>query len=126
MNKAAKYLPSEVNVIVRLCGVSRIIPNTASFKKGLHNTDVQGVSLINNKNIKMLGQAFTLRYIPAHEGIDSTGVFNEIKHPKSIAIKTAPEGMIMDPDWHQAAPAASIGSRLLMRQQESTVVLSLK
>ncbi|MCF8501119.1 MAG: ribonuclease activity regulator RraA, partial [Rhodospirillum sp.] len=37
---------------------------TALFKRGLRNQFIQGVSPVSPKEANMVGQAFTLRYIP--------------------------------------------------------------
>jgi len=115
MNEAGNYQKIEVDVIERLRGVSTATLNTALFKRGLHNTYIQGVSRINKENIKMVGQAFTLRYIPAREDLDSIVAFKDPKHPQRLAVESVPEGMIMVSDCRQDASAASAGSILLTR-----------
>lgn len=95
--------------------VSTATLHTALFKKGLRNTYIQGVQPLNAKNIKMVGQAFTLRYIPAREDIDSVEAFKDPKHPQRVAVETVPEGQILVSDCRRDATAASAGSILLAR-----------
>lgn len=95
--------------------VSTATLHTALFKKGLRNTYIQGVQPLNAKNIKMVGQAFTLRYIPAREDIDSVEAFKDPKHPQRVAVETVPEGQILFSDCRRDATAASAGSILLAR-----------
>ncbi|WP_286974545.1 ribonuclease activity regulator RraA [Pseudomonas sp.] len=89
--------------------------HTILFKRGLRNTFIQGVSKINQGAVKMVGQAFTLRYIPAREDIDTVAAFKDPKHPQRVAVETVPEGLILVNDCRQDATAASAGSILLTR-----------
>ncbi|MFD1008213.1 MULTISPECIES: ribonuclease activity regulator RraA [Oceanisphaera] len=89
--------------------------HTILFKRGLRNTYIQGVSKMNNGTVKMVGQAFTLRYIPAREDIDTVAAFRDPQHPQRLAVETVPEGMILVSDCRQDASAASAGSILLSR-----------
>lgn len=89
--------------------------HTILFKRGLRNTYIQGVSRVNSSAVKMVGQAFTLRYIPAREDIDTVAAFRDPKHPQRVAVETVPEGMILVNDCRQDATAASAGSILLTR-----------
>ena len=97
--------------------VSTATLHTALFKKGLRNTYIQGVSRMNKSKVKMVGQAFTLRYIPAREDIDAVSAFKDPKHPQRLAVETVPAGMILVSDCRQDASAASAGSILLARLQ---------
>lgn len=95
--------------------VSTATLHTALFKKGFRNTYIQGVSRMNNAKVKMVGQAFTLRYIPAREDVDTVAAFQDPKHPQRLAVDTVPEGMVLVSDCRQDASAASAGSILLAR-----------
>ena len=97
--------------------VSTATLHTALFKKGLRNTYIQGVSRMNTAKLKMVGQAFTLRYIPAREDLDTVAAFKDPKHPQRLAVETVPAGMILVSDCRQDASAASAGSILLTRLQ---------
>ena len=48
---------------------------TALFKRGLRNQFIQGVVPVAPKDENMVGQAFTLRYIPAREDRNPITVF---------------------------------------------------
>ncbi|MFP3978565.1 ribonuclease activity regulator RraA [Marinobacter sp. KMM 10035] len=89
--------------------------HTILFKRGLRNTYIQGVGKINSGSVKMVGQAFTLRYIPAREDIDTVAAFRDPKHPQRVAVESVPEGMVLVSDCRQDASAASAGSILLNR-----------
>ncbi|UTW10656.1 ribonuclease activity regulator RraA [Marinobacterium rhizophilum] len=115
MNETTKSQELDPQVRQLLLQVSTATLHTALFKQGLRNTYIQGVSRINTSNVKMVGQAFTLRYIPAREDIDSIEAFKDPKHPQRLAVETVPEGHILVSDCRQDASAASAGSILLTR-----------
>ncbi len=115
MNETTKSQELDPQVKQLLLQVSTATLHTALFKQGLRNTYIQGVSRINSSNVKMVGQAFTLRYIPAREDIDSIEAFKDPKHPQRLAVETVPEGHILVSDCRQDASAASAGSILLTR-----------
>src|SRR5436190_901686 len=48
---------------------------TALFKRGLRNQYIQGVLPLNPQAAQMVGEAYTLRYIPAREDLNSISVF---------------------------------------------------
>ena len=62
--------------------VSTATLTTVLFKRGLRNVFIQGVFLLNRESPRMVGEAFTLRYIPAREDIDQLGAFEGRGHPQ--------------------------------------------
>ncbi|MGO1502665.1 MAG: ribonuclease activity regulator RraA, partial [Marinobacter sp.] len=115
MTTNTQYMQLSQEVIDDLRRVSTATLHTALFKRGLRNTYIQGVSLINNQKLKMVGQAFTLRYIPAREDVDTVAAFKSPEHPQRLAVETVPAGMVLVSDCRQDASAASAGSILLTR-----------
>lgn len=88
---------------------------TYLYKKGFRNQFIQNVSRLSNINYNMVGEAFTLRYIPAREDLNPVSVFKNPKHPQRVAIETCPVGSILIIDSRQNAKAASAGSILVTR-----------
>ena len=88
---------------------------TLLYKHGYKNAYIQGVSPLNQTDTKLVGPAFTLRYIAAREDTDPITVFREKDHPQRVAIETCPEGHVLVMDCRQDASAASAGSILLTR-----------
>lgn len=86
---------------------------TALFKRGLKNQFIQNVFPLNSK--KMIGEAFTLRYIPAREDLNSINVFKNPDHPQRLAIEQCPKGGVLVIDSRKDARAASAGSILVTR-----------
>jgi regulator of RNase E activity RraA len=63
----------------------------------------------------MVGQAFTLRYIPAREDLNTIEVFKDPAHPLRHAVETAPAGHVLVMDCRQGTSAASAGAILAKR-----------
>jgi len=90
---------------------------TLLHKRGLRGQFIQGVRLIGVPGRRMVGPAFTLRYIPAREDIDVVEVFRDPQHPQRLAVDTVPSGHVLVMDCRRDATAASGGSLLLTRLQ---------
>ena len=88
---------------------------TALFKRGLRNQFIQDVHPINPSLPTMVGEAFTLRYIPAREDLNPISVFQDPKHPQRVAVEQCPEGAVLVIDSRKDARAASAGSILISR-----------
>lgn len=90
---------------------------TMLFKRGLRNQFIQGVQRLGGRRPRMVGPAFTLRYIPAREDLNPIEVFRDPNHPQRRAVEEVPTGHILIMDCRQDASAASAGSILLTRLQ---------
>lgn len=99
----------------KLKKVSTASVATALYKRGLRNQFIQGVAPCGPQAENMVGQAFTLRYIPAREDRNPITVFRNADHPQRVAIETCPEGWVLVMDGRKDARAASAGSILITR-----------
>ena len=63
----------------------------------------------------MVGEAFTLRYIPAREDLNPISVFQDRNHPQRVAVEQCPPGAVMVFDSRKNPRAASAGSILISR-----------
>jgi len=99
----------------RLRKVSTATLTTVLFKRGLRNVFIQGVFLLNQKAPRMVGEAFTLRYIPAREDVDQLGAFEGRGHPQREAIEACPAGNVLVMDARRDASAATGGDILMTR-----------
>jgi regulator of RNase E activity RraA len=88
---------------------------TQLFKRGLRNVCIQGVRPLNPHAGVLVGEAFTLRNIPAREDIDHIGVFENPEHPQRKAIEVIPPGHVLVIDCRGEARAASGGGILMTR-----------
>lgn len=98
-----------------LMGVSTATICTALFKRGLRNQFIQDVRPLNPGLPNMVGEAFTLRYIPAREDLNPISVFLDRAHPQRKAVEECPPGAVMVFDSRKDARAASAGGILVTR-----------
>jgi regulator of RNase E activity RraA len=99
----------------RLKGVSTATLCTALFKRGLRNQFIQDVRPLNPSLPNMVGEAFTLRYIPAREDLNPISVFQDRAHPQRKAVEECPPGAVFVIDSRKDARAASAGGILVTR-----------
>ena len=99
----------------KLMTVSTATLCTAGFKRGLRNQFIQDVRPLNPNLPNMVGEAFTLRYIPAREDLNPITVFLDRNHPQRVAVEQCPPGAVMVFDSRKDARAASAGSILITR-----------
>ncbi len=88
---------------------------TALFKRGLRNQFIQDVRPLNPSLPNMVGEAFTLRYMPAREDRNGLAVFQNRAHPQRKAVEDCPPGAVMVIDSRKDARAASAGGILVSR-----------
>src|SRR3954464_11383376 len=99
----------------KLAGVSAATLCTALFKRGLRNQFIQDVRPLNPTLPNMVGESFTLRYIPAREDLNPITVFQNGDHPQRKAVEECPPGAVLVIDSRKDARAASAGSILVSR-----------
>jgi len=99
----------------KLMKVSTATLCTALFKRGLRNQFIQNVHPLNPALPNMVGEAFTLRYMPAREDLNPITVFNDRSHPQRQAVEQCPEGAVLLMDSRKDARAASAGGILVSR-----------
>ena len=99
----------------KLMKVSTASVATALFKRGLRSQFIQGVRPVSHMSANMVGQAFTLRYIPAREDRNPITVFRDPEHPQRHAVETCPPGHVLVMDARKDARAATAGSILVTR-----------
>lgn len=99
----------------KLKNISTATIATCLYKKGLRNQFIQNIFPLSHIKGNMVGEAFTLRYIPAREDLNAVSVFKNPEHPQRVAIETCPEGSVLVIDSRKNARAASAGSILVTR-----------
>jgi regulator of RNase E activity RraA len=100
----------------KLKRVSTATLATALFKHGFRNQMIQGVQPLSPpKPDSMVGEAYTLRYIPAREDLNDMSVFRNHDHPQRKAVEECPPGAVLVIDSRKDARAASAGGILVTR-----------
>ena len=88
---------------------------TALYKRGLRQQYIQDVRPLGPLRASMVGEAFTLRYMPAREDLNPLTVFRDREHLQRKAIEECPPGAVMMIDSRKNARAASAGGILVTR-----------
>ena len=99
----------------KLKGISTATLTSCLFKRGLRNQFIQDVRPLNPGLPNMVGEAFTLRYMPAREDLNPITVFNDRAHPQRKAVEECPPGAVFVIDSRKDARAASAGGILVSR-----------
>lgn len=109
----------------KLRNVSTATLCTALFRRGLRNQFIQDVRPLGRRPHNMVGEAFTLRYIPAREDLNPLSVFQNPDHPQRRAVEACPPGSVLVMDSRKDPRAASAGAilvtRLMVRGAEGIV-----
>jgi regulator of RNase E activity RraA len=99
----------------KLKTVSTATVCTSLYKKGLRNQYMQNVYPLNPGAGPMVGEAFTLRFIPAREDLSAMSALENRQHPQRRAIEDCPPGAVLVADSRKDARGASAGGILIAR-----------
>ena len=99
----------------KLRAVSTATLATALYKRGFRQQMIQGVQPLSPLERSVVGEAFTLRYMPAREDLNQLAVFRDRGHPQRRAVEECPPGAVMVMDSRKDPRAASAGGILVTR-----------
>ena len=99
----------------RLKRVSTATLATALYKRGFRTQFIQDVHPLHSSRESMVGEAYTLRYMPAREDLNRLEVFRDRGHPQRKAVEECPPGAVLVMDSRKDARAASAGAILVGR-----------
>ena len=98
----------------KLMTVSTATLTTVLFKRGFKNVYLHGPQRM-NPGPNMVGEAYTLRYIPAREDLDGLDSFADRTNPQRKGVEECPVGAVFAVDSRGDARAASAGGILVTR-----------
>lgn len=99
----------------KLRAVSTATVATALYKRGFRIQSIQDVHPLGPDQPTLVGEAFTLRYMPAREDLNPVSIFRDRSHPQRKAVEDCPPGAVLVMDSRKDARAASAGSILVTR-----------
>jgi len=105
----------------KLKTVSTATVATALYKRGFRIQMIQDVHPLSRDQPVMVGEAFTLRYMPAREDLNKVEVFRDRAHPQRKAVEDCPPGAVLVMDSRKDARAASAGAILVTRLKQRGV-----
>ena len=91
---------------------------TQLFQRGLRNTFLNGVRPLNPAHCRFVGEALTVRSIPAREDLDQVDVFKDPNHPQRRAIETVGPGQVLVFECRGDLRAANAGGILVTRARK--------
>jgi regulator of RNase E activity RraA len=109
--------PLDESVRQALASVSTATLTTILFNKGLRNCFMQEVYPIRTGKRSMVGPAYTLRFIPSREDVDSLFERDSRTDLQRVTAESVPEGAVLVIDSRGDASAASGGALLALRMQ---------
>ncbi|WP_218157820.1 RraA family protein [Lutibacter maritimus] len=98
----------------KLQKVSSATIATCLFKRGFKNQFIQNVKPLKLGKPTMVGTAFTSRYIPAREDLNTISAFKDPKHPQRIAVEECPEGSVLRNNARAASPGSILVTQLIV------------
>jgi len=107
--------PIPADVLAALREASTATITTQLFNRGLRNCYLTGLRPANPGHCRFVGEAMTLRNIPAREDLDVTDVYKNPEHPQRKAIELAGPGKVLVMDCRGDQRAASAGNILVTR-----------
>src|ERR1700739_1317120 len=99
----------------KLKTISTATVATALFKRGFRSQCIQDVHPLSPGQPTLVGEAFTLRYMPARKALNTLELFRARAHPQRKAIEDCPRGAVLVMDSRKDARAASAGAILVTR-----------
>jgi len=85
------------------------------LKRGIRNISMAGVKPLNQPAQRILGPAYTLRYVPLREDLSTPDKLGGADYPPRVAIEQAPEGSVLVIDGRGRGDIAVVGNLLVER-----------
>ena len=113
-------LPLDPSIISALSGVTTATLTTVLLKKGLRNVWVRGAMPLKEGQPRIVGRAFTLRFVPAREDLATPASWGSPISTRA-AIEAMPNGCIAAVDALGVTDAGIFGDILCARMQKRGV-----
>jgi regulator of RNase E activity RraA len=114
--------PIDPQVLEDLARASTATITTQLFQRGFRNTFMNGVRPLNPNAARFVGEAVTLRSIPAREDLDVISAFQDPDHPQRKVIETVGPGQVLVMDCRGDLRAANGGGILTTRAMKRGAV----
>lgn len=108
----------EQSTLEALSRASTATISTQLFQRGLRNTFLNGVRPLNPDHCRFVGEALTLRNVPAREDLDQVDAFKDPNHPQRKAIETVGPGQVLVFECRGDLRAANAGGILVTRARK--------
>jgi regulator of RNase E activity RraA len=120
MTTKTEYLPLDASVTTALAGVSTATLTTVLLKHGLRNVWLRGTRPIAPGQPRLVGRAFTLRFVPSREDLATPASWGSPISTRA-AIEAMPDGCIAVVDAMGVTDAGIFGDILCSRMHKRGV-----
>lgn len=90
-----QHEPLDPKVYSDLARASTATITTQLFQRGFRNTFLNGLRPLNPAHARFVGEAVTLRSIPAREDLDVTSAFADPEHPQRKVFEMLEPGQVL-------------------------------
>lgn len=111
--QATLALPAAIREKLEKVGTANIA--NALYKRGFRNVYLLGLAPLSAGQKQLVGPAYTLRFIPAREDLDSMANYARNDNPHRVAIEECPEGAVLVIDTGNCTRAAAMGDMMALR-----------
>lgn len=95
--------------------VSTAMITTQLLVRGFRNAFLEDLTFSNPSRQRLIGEAFTMRSIPAREDADVPAIFQDYDHPQRKGVESVGPGQVLVIDSRGQKRAASLGHILATR-----------
>ncbi len=102
-------------IMATLGSISTATITMQLLKRGIRNISMAGVRPLNAPVQRIIGPAYTLRYVPLREDLSTPEVLGGADYPPRVAIENAPQGSVLVIDGRGRGDIAVVGDLLVER-----------
>lgn len=114
MPEARQAQPVDPEILELLRAVSTATLSTQLYRRGFRNLFMHDVRPL-RPDLRLVGLAFTLRYIPVREDLERTGEFDNLTNKQRIAVESVGPGDVLVIDARGDTRAGVLGNILAAR-----------
>lgn len=118
MTRPTNYLNDEELEALRTVSAASL--TTALFNRGIRTAHLKGVHPI-RPDLRLVGYAYTLRYIPMREDLGGDTTFDNTTNPQRVAVEDVGPGDVLVIDARGETSAGVLGDILITRMQQRGV-----
>jgi regulator of RNase E activity RraA len=115
MSRATNYLTDEEVQALRTVSVASL--TTALFNRGIRTAHLQDVHPV-RPDLRLVGYAYTLRYIPMREDLGAESHFDNTTNPQRVSVEDVGPGDVLVIDARGEIGAGVLGDILITRMQQ--------
>lgn len=118
MTRPTNYLTDEEVEALRTVSAASL--TTALFNRGIRTAHLQGVHPV-RPDLRLVGYAYTLRYIPMREDLGGDPHFDNTTNPQRVSVEEVGPGDVLVIDARGEVGAGVLGDILITRMQQRGV-----